>query len=325
MSEFELIDKYCRGVGPKHSSTIVDLGDDAAVIRPTVNKDLAVSTDTMVEGVHFLPGTDAGHLAHKILNVNCSDMAAMGAEPKYATLSLTLPSMDEAWLRRFSDSLKKQAQHHNVQLIGGDTSRGSLSLSCTIIGLLDNYKVISRFNAKIGDDVFVSNVVGDAALGLASLQARLSLPDDLRLAVEVAHYRPQARVQLGLALLNVANAGLDISDGLIADLGHLCWQSKVSMAIDLNRIPLSDAYQYYLNDNGNYDFALYGGDDYELAFTCDPGRQVEVNALSKSLGISLTKIGVVIEDDDKLPNKVRLHSDGKLVPMSDTKGFNHFS
>lgn len=325
MSEFDLIDKYCRGVGPKHRSTIIDVGDDAAVIRPNPNKDLAVSTDTMVEGVHFLTNTEPSHLAYKILSVNCSDMAAMGAEPKYATLSLTLPSLDATWLEPFSIALKQQAERYKIQLIGGDTTRGKLSLSCTIIGLLDPSKVISRDGAKVGDDVFVSNAVGDAALGLACLQGELTLPENHRLAAESAHHRPQARVALGMGLLNIANSGLDVSDGLIADLGHVCAQSGVAMQIDVAQLPISEAYQYYLDHGGNHDFALYGGDDYELAFTCKADRRGEVQALSEDLGLSLTKIGSVIDDQPKLDKKVILVDDGKPLPSSDVPGFNHFT
>ena len=322
MSEFELIDTYCRGIGPKHNSTVIDVGDDAAVFRPTGNKDLAVSTDTMVEGIHFLAGTDASHLGHKILNVNCSDMAAMGAEPKYATLSLTMPSMDAAWLQRFSDSLKQQAEYFNVQLIGGDTTKGTLTLSLTIIGLVNKDKIISRSGAKLGDDVYVSNVLGDAALGLASLQGQLQLPKEFSQAVELAHNRPQARVELGQALLEIANAGLDISDGLVADLGHVCSQSEVGVDLELSAMPLSPSYRHYLYQGGNYDSALFGGDDYELAFCCSPRRSNEVNALSDSLGLSLTKIGTVVDNE---ANAVRLFNNGKLVSMLDSHGFNHFS
>ncbi len=323
MSEFELIDKYCRGIGPKHDSTIIDLGDDAAVIRPDGDADLAISTDTMVESVHFLAGTQAGHLAHKILNVNCSDMAAMGAQPKYATLSMSLPSKNESWLAQFSSSLKQQADHHNVQLIGGDTTKGKLSLTCTIIGLLNKSKAISRSGVELGDDIYVSNVVGDAALGLASLKGELSLPTHHRLAAEVAHYRPQARVELGRGLLNIANAGMDVSDGLIADLRHLCDQSEVAMEIELDRVPLSDLYQYYLQNGGDHDFALYGGDDYELIFSCHPDKRAQVQSLSESLGLSLTRIGKAVEATNS--KKISFQVNGKSISASDSLGYNHFA
>ena len=323
MSEFELIDKYCRGVGPNHHSTIVDVGDDAAVISAPQKQDLAISTDTMVENIHFLADTEAAHLAHKIFAVNCSDMAAMGAKPKYATLSLTLPRYDERWLAEFSRSLKRQADRYQVQLIGGDTTRGNLSLSFTIIGLLDKSRAILRSGAQLGDDVFVSNTIGDAALGLASLKGEVELPDEHKLSVEDAHHRPQARLELGQGLLGIASSGLDVSDGLVADLGHLCQRSNVSMLIDRALVPISTAFDYYLEQGGSYDKALYGGDDYELAFTCRPDRREEVQALAQSLTLDVTKIGTVIASDEN-NHQVHLCHKGKDLKANKLVGFNHF-
>lgn len=324
MAEFSIIRDYCQGIGPQHHSTRIDIGDDAAVFEPPNDQDIAISTDTMVEGVHFLEGTPASHLAHKILSVNCSDMAAMGALPKYATMALTIPSVNTEWLAEFSSGLKAQAEHYQVQLIGGDTTNGNLTLSCTIIGLLDKSKVLSRGNAKLGDDVYVSGCVGDAALGLANLQGKIALEKSLETQVQMAHYRPQARVELGLGLLNIANACIDVSDGLVADLTHICHQSQLAMEINVDAIPVSAAYKsvFDVNSKQQMDFALYGGDDYELAFTVKPERRGEVKDLSKALGLPLSKIGSVTRSTG---SSVCLRQGDNVLPAAKNLGFEHFT
>jgi len=328
MAEFSIIRNYCQGIGPKHRSTRIDIGDDAAVFEPPQDMDIAVSTDTMVTGVHFLPDTAPSHLAHKILAVNCSDMAAMGAIPKYATLALTMPQVDEPWLAEFSAALMTQAERFKVQLIGGDTSSGNLTLSCTIIGLLDKFKVLSRASARPGSDVYVSGSVGDAALALAHLQNQINLPKTDAETLTLAHYRPEPRVELGQGLLNIADACIDVSDGLVADLGHICQQSEVSIQIELDAIPLSEAYLNFQNSYSNsdqaansLDYALYGGDDYELAFTARADRRGEIKALSEELGLRLTKIGIATSAQE---HSVMLARGDKLYRPQTHAGYQHF-
>jgi len=306
MAEFSIIDQFCRDVGPKHRSTKLDIGDDAAVIQPDKGSELAISVDTMVSGVHFFEDVRPEALAHKILAVNLSDMAAMGARPKWATLALTLSSVDAEWLRAFSDSLKTMASRFGVQLIGGDTTQGQLSLSLTIIGLLPLSKSLRRSGAKLGHDVYVTGTLGDAALGLALLNKEFELSSDSTQWAIAALEIPEPRVQFGSTLLDLASSCLDVSDGLAGDLAHICNQSAVSIEIDLESLPLSSAYHEYLallrDDRLSVpalNYALNGGDDYELAFTAAPRYEADIRQVASECGLAVTKIGQVIERDSK--------------------------
>jgi thiamine-monophosphate kinase len=294
MAEFSIIEEFCHGIGPDHVETKLGVGDDAAIVTIPANMELAISADTMVSGVHFFADVSPAKLAHKILAVNLSDMAAMGAEPKWATLVLTLPEFDTEWLRAFSESLKIIAARFKLQIIGGDTTQGPLNLSITIMGLLPQGQALCRSGAMSGDDVYVSHKLGDAALGLAVLQGDARLDDAYRDSVVSALETPEPRVTLGQSLLGVASACLDISDGLIGDLGHICQLSSVSIDIDAGLIPLSDAYRRYLANGGNLDLALTGGDDYELAFTASANQRGEIARIAEQLEISLTRVGSVV-------------------------------
>ena len=317
MSEFSIIDKYCTNIGVQHSATLLGLGDDAAIVSIPAQMSLAISVDTMVEGVHFYPNTHPESLAHKLMAVNLSDMAAMGALPQWATLSLTLPTNNAQWLHDFTHGLNTIAQAHQVELIGGDTTQGNLSLSIQIMGLLPKGKALTRNNAQLGDDVYVSNTIGDAALALAN-QAVMQPNDSLRLALE----RPQPQVALGRGLLNIANACIDISDGLVADLSHIARLSKVSLELELERLPISTHYQHYLQNGGTLDLALSGGDDYQLAFTLNPADQAQLHRLADELGVKVTKIGTVIEASNEA---VILRHKQQAYQLGKADGYQHFA
>jgi len=322
MAEFSLIERFCLGIGTEHKMTRLGIGDDAAIVAVPDDMELAVSVDTLVEGVHFYPDTDPQHIAHKLFAVNLSDMAAMGARPKWATLSLTLPSNDEAWLTAFSKSLDHIAREYGVQLVGGDTSRGSLALSLNIMGLLPKGKALTRARARPGDDVYVSNSLGDAALALRCIDGKAKLKgmnlEQLRQALDM----PEPQVALGRGLLNIANACIDLSDGLVGDLEHIANQSDVTIEIKVERVPLSSEYHQYLSLGGNLDLALSGGDDYQLAFTAVPDRRGEIRELAEQLDIPITKIGKVHKAGSE---PIVLSNDGEPYRLGADVGYQHFS
>ena len=320
MAEFSIIEEFCQGIGPDHPETSLSVGDDAAVIDVPNGTELAISVDTMVAGVHFFADVEPAKLAHKILAVNLSDMAAMGAEPKWATLALTLSEVDNSWLSRFSNSLKDVSQRYNVQIIGGDTTQGSLSLSLTIMGLLPKSRRLDRFGAKVEDDVYVSHCLGDAALALAVLQGKAQLNDSHRSYLLAALETPEPRVELGRSLLPIANACLDISDGLIGDLTHICEKSGVSIKVDAEKIPLSDAFKSFMEQGGSLAYALNGGDDYELAFTASAELRQQIARVSSELNLSLTRVGKVIPQESQA---VIVTLNGVHFPSAN--GYQHFA
>lgn len=322
MSEFSLIEQYCQGIGVELEHTIVGVGDDAAVVQVPPEMQLVVSVDTMVEGVHFATDVRPEDLAYKLLAVNLSDMAAMGAEPKWVTLALTLPSENAAWLRAFSQSLNSAASHAGVQLIGGDTTKGPLCLSMQIMGLCPIGKVIYRSGSQTGEDVWVSNTVGDAALALQVTKGEISLDKSASDHVLRALHRPMPQVALGMALRGIATAALDISDGLLADLAHIAERSAVSLQVDQSLVPVSSIYKYYLSNGGDYTLALSGGDDYQLGFTADSADRQRINDLAELLCVPLTRIGQVIEQQ---ASPIVLLDGGKSVKLDPDLGFQHFN
>ena len=322
MTEFSIIEEFCQGIGPEHANTVLSVGDDAAIVSVPKAMELAISVDTMVAGVHFYEDAKPEFIAHKLLAVNLSDMAAMGANPKWATLTLSIPSADRSWLSAFSDSLKQICTQFGVQIIGGDTTQGPLNLSINIMGLLPKGNALCRHGAVLGDDVYVSHTLGDAALGLLCVQGKLSLEKTHQQALITALELPVPRVDLGQRLLGIANACLDVSDGLMGDLAHICERSKVSIELDINAIPISHAYQAYINQGGNLGLALDGGDDYELAFTANINSRAEIDAISNELGIRLSRIGRVTAPSNV---KVAAFDQGAPYELSTTDSFQHFS
>ena len=317
MAEFSLIERFCKGIGKQHPETKLNVGDDAAVIAIPEGMELAVSVDTMVSGVHFFPTAPPANIAQKLLAVNVSDMAAMGAQPKWATMTLTIPKVDESWLAEFSSSLNDQATKYGVQLIGGDTTEGDLNLSMQIMGLTVKSKAISRSGAKLEDDVYLSNNVGDAALALHLIKGGDEVSTNLLNALE----KPVPQVELGLKLSTIATSCIDVSDGVVADFSHIANQSGVSIELDIDQIPLSNDYLRYIEHGGNVDLALTGGDDYQLAFTASQQKRQTLENVSKELGIKLTRVGKVIK---KSASPVYLTSAGEPYELTQDAGYQHF-
>ncbi len=288
MNEFELINRYFNWP-LSDPSVVLGVGDDAALFEIDADCQLVTSTDTLSEGVHFFEGALPSDIAYKSLAVNLSDIAAMGAQAKCFTLSLTLPKLDERWLQEFSDSLKEASEFFNVSLIGGDTTRGPLNITITILGTVEKSKAIKRSGANIGDDIYVSGTLGDAALCLKKINEG-SVPNTTELN---KLNKPVPRLKLGSALKNIASSCIDVSDGLEQDLSHILRASKVGAIIDSQSLPLSDTVREYIKTSQDWDLPLCGGDDYELCFTSDKSYQTEIKKLSESLKIRITKIGVI--------------------------------
>ena len=296
MSEFNLIQQYFTRP-TRH--TDLGVGDDAALVAVTDGMQLVVATDMSVSGTHFFFDAAAYNIGWKSLAVNISDMAAMGAQAKWATLAIALPEVNENWLAEFSRGFFACADAFNIDLIGGDTTRGPLNISVTIMGEVPIGQAIQRSGAQVGDDIWVSGTLGSAALALAHLQGKIKLENnatalnhsctDLQTSIHALH-RPVPRAALGLALRNIATSCIDISDGLLADLGHILNASNCGATIDLDKIPCIDYLKNRLQNPQFQEFLLAGGDDYELCFTAPPSKRVEIEMLSKQQNILLTCI-----------------------------------
>ncbi|PLR38668.1 thiamine-phosphate kinase [Chimaeribacter californicus] len=318
--EFDVIARYFDRY--KHSRRDVQLGigDDCALLTVAEKQVLAISTDTLVEGTHFLPTIDPADLAYKALAVNVSDLAAMGADPAWLSLALTLPKVDEPWLAAFSDSLFEQLNYYGMQLIGGDTTRGSLSLTLTVHGLVPAGRALTRSGARVGDWIYVSGTLGDSAAGLALLQDRLTVTDDDdRRALLARHLRPQPRVLHGQALRDLANAAIDISDGLISDLGHILKASACGARIDLDAIPYSDAMQRQVTPEQALKWALTGGEDYELCFTVPEINRGALDVALHHAGAPFTCIGQLAPQSEGIQ-----YLRGNRPVELGWQGFDHF-
>ena len=291
MKEFELIRQIQRETSVAYSAgfehgVILGIGDDAAVLELPAGQHLVAAADTMNAGVHFPADTLAFDIGHKCLAVNLSDLAAMGASPRWALLSLSLPQADPQWAHQFSEGFKKLAQAHSVTLVGGDTTRGPMSISVTILGCVEPGKQLTRSGARPGDLLVVSGATGGAAFVLARLQAGQTVADRRLLD------RPQPRVGLGLALAGHASACIDISDGLLADLGHVLKASECGARIEIDKLPVDDLFEG-LGKEQIRQYQLSGGDDYELLFTLPPRHRDWLAKLASNLDIPLTIIGEI--------------------------------
>lgn len=338
MAEFSIIDEHFSGVGQQHKETLLGVGDDAAVVSVPRGYELAISVDSMCEGTHFFANTAPKLLAHKLLAVNLSDMAAMGAQPKWATLAISLNAVNlnetnDTWLADFSTELDVLSKQFNVHLIGGDTTQteGPLVLSLTILGLLPMGKRLTRQGAQAGDNVYCTGTLGDAALALAHLLGQESLSDDTLEKVLPALHQPKPQLEVGKAMLEHATSCLDISDGLIGDAEHIAKQSNVELQINLENVPLSQAYQDYLNDsqNSTKKYALHGGDDYELLFTALPEKAPYIEAMASQLDVAISHIGHVVDHvvshtASSDAAAVTLFENGKKISIKD-KSYQHFS
>jgi len=324
MSEFDLIRRYFTRSTP---GAVLGVGDDAALLSMVSGTELAISTDMLVSGTHFFPDADPFFLGHKTLAVNLSDLAAMGAQPRWATLALSLPRADDRWLKEFSRGFFALADQHGVELIGGDTTRGPLNLCVTIMGEIPCGAALQRSGARIGDDIWISGHLGDAALALAYMQSQVALTEADFARCAGALHQPVPRLALGLALRGVARSAIDISDGLIADLGHILDCSKVGAEIYFDALPVSELMRSLspgssakgrqstirqagcgvdtsAGGSGGRDSAgerglfqrcvLAGGDDYELCFTAPASQRDQLGKISRRINLPLTRIGTIV-------------------------------
>jgi len=331
-SEFTLIAKYFTH---RTRHTLLGVGDDAALIRPRRGHVLAISADMLVEGRHFFRGADPEALGHKTLAVNLSDLAAMGATPRWATLALALPQADARWLAAFTRGFMRLARAHDVDLIGGDTTRGPLNLCVQIMGEVPAGKALRRDGARAGDDVWVSGTLGDAALAVAARNHKIRISQQQRLAASRHLDKPTPRVALGTALRGIASSAIDISDGLLADLGHICERSGTCAQIDIDALPLSRVLRSMRSirlTRARERFVLAGGDDYELCFTAPPSRAGSVLRAGVRAGVAVTRVGEIFkrQRDPKNAKGAKgapvqvINAQGIPLRLDGVKGFDHF-
>ncbi|QCI22893.1 thiamine-phosphate kinase [Buchnera aphidicola] len=320
-TEFEIISQYFQRNQKKDCNEIKGIGDDSALIKIPRNNVLAISTDTLVECTHFLRNISPQDLAYKTVAVNLSDLAAMGAVPKWTTLSITMPKSDSLWLEKFSTSFFNILNKYNVRLIGGDTNCGPLSITLSVFGLLKKNNALLRSNAKIGDLIYVTGTLGESAAGLFVLKRKLLIKNlNIRNYLIKKHLNPIPRVLEGIALGKIANSAIDISDGLISDLGHILNNSQCGANINLNKIPISKILTNYFKSKHYLDWALNIGEDYELCFTISKKNIKKLNLMKKNFLINFTCIGHVtpIEQGFNL-----FYNKKKIIFKK--KGFNHFN
>jgi thiamine-monophosphate kinase len=319
LSEFEIIKRFFTH---RARNAVLGVGDDAAIVRARRGTELAVSVDMLVAGRHFSHDADPERLGHKALAVNLSDMAAMGASPRWATLAIALPAADARWIGSFMRGFMRLARRHGVDLVGGDTTRGPLNISVQIIGEVPAGMALRRDRARAGDDVWVSGTLGDAALALAAGKRRLALSRRERTRLEDRLHAPVPRIALGKALRGIARSGIDVSDGLVADLGHICERSRVAATVRIDAIPASAAVRRNLGHPAARAALLAGGDDYELVFTAGRAQREAIARLSRRLRLKLTCIGKITRRRGARLVTV-LDAGGRPVTVRQT-GYKHF-
>lgn len=319
MNEFSLIQKYFEQLTTQRDDVELGIGDDCALLIPLPNHAIAVSIDTLVEGIHFFADVAPENLGYKSLAVGLSDLAAMGAQPAWFTLALTLPEVNDTWLKKFSQGLAKLANEHNIQLVGGDTTEGPLTISIQVHGFVDQTKTMRRSNAKLGDMIYVSGTLGDAG---AALQQKLQQLNDDKLNSDDIRYlqqrleQPTAQIALGQQLLGLATSAIDISDGLLVDLEHILDRSNVGARLNLDNLPLSKALTK-INHKVALALALHSGDDYELCFIVPPQHYAEIEKRFKG---QVTRIGMITDDD----GIYYIDDNDKLIELTGI-GYEHFA
>ena len=314
LSEFDIIDRYFKRRATPRADVALGIGDDAALLQVPADRQLVVAMDTLVAGRHFPPQTAAFDIGWKALAVNLSDLAAMGASPAWATLSLTLPEADEAWLAAFADGFFQLAGRYRIELVGGDTTRGPLSVTVQVHGLVEPGKALRRTAAREGQKLFVTGTPGDAARALQLLQAGEDTPADLLQRLN----RPEPRVDFGMALAGTGAAAIDISDGLLADLGHILDASQCGATVWIDQLPRSPGLESIKGDEA-LACQLYGGDDYELCFSLDAARAGLLERLAQQQQLSVTGIGVIERQAG-----IRCKRDDGSLYTPQGSGFDHF-
>lgn len=320
MNEFDIIDEFLAIKAKNRKDVIHGVGDDCALLKVPRGQRLAVSMDTLIGGVHFMSDSDAADIAHKAVAVNLSDLAAAGAEPAWITISLTMPEFNRDWLQGFHKGLTEMVDYFGIQIIGGDTCKGPLSITIQAHGLVPEEVFCRRSTAKAGELICVTGNLGDASLGLLVAQGKLQVSDlPTRDALLNKYYKPYPRVAAGIALRNRATAGIDISDGLLADVNHISRASNVGVILRWERIPLSEAARAVADKSQLMKSALSGGDDYELCFTV---KEDELDATTQAL----ETVGSPCIPIGRMTGKpgVRVLDEDQEINISDF-GFQHFS
>lgn len=315
VGEFDLIRSHFAHCGPRRADVVLGIGDDAALLQPPQGRLLAVTTDTLVNGVHFFPDTDFHDLGWKALAVNLSDLAAMGAQPAWLLLAATLPQADGRRLQAFADGLAELAEQWNLALVGGDTTRGPLSFTLQVIGFVEPSRSLRRDAARLGDEIYVTGTLGDAALALERIREGRPCEEALLRRL----HRPTPRVDEGLRIAGLARCGQDISDGLLADLGHICEASGVGARLELDQLPMSGITREHVRSRHDWTCPLSVGDDYELVFALSPAAAAELVSRWPEELAPITRIGEIKTGagiDCRLPGGRR------LVP--DVTGHDHF-
>lgn len=320
MKEFELIQNYFADRGFARKDVVLGIGDDGAVINVPENSQLVVSTDTMVKGIHFFDDISPRALGHRVVAVNLSDLAAMGAEPAWISIAVTLEQIEESWIREFTDGIFEICEYYNVQVIGGDTTQGPLSITITAQGIVPKDKAITRSGAKPGDWIYVTGTLGDAGLAIEAIRDNHVLPIKYQAHLKNRLEYPTPRVAIAQALREIASSAIDISDGLLADLGHIFERSNVGAQINVEQIPLSDALKGSVDESRYYDFALAAGDDYELLFTVGEDRRGALEVGMSHYGIDFTSIGQI----NGQSGKIELRKDGQPFEF-EGRGYEHFA
>ncbi|MCL1086196.1 thiamine-phosphate kinase [Shewanella glacialipiscicola] len=318
MKEFQLIEYYFSNRGPTRRDVKLGIGDDCALVQPAENKSIAISCDTLVENVHFFPDMPPAALGYKALAVNLSDLAAMGAEPAWMTLALTLPEVDETWLSGFSEGLFEAADYYGIALIGGDTTRGPRAINITVHGQVPQGKALTRHGAKAGDWIYVTGTLGDSALGLDIIRGAQQASAENKAFLVNRHYCPTPRVLAGQALRSLASSAIDLSDGLISDISHILKAAAVGAIVDVNCIPLSQAMRETVSEEQALGYALTGGEDYELLFTVPESQKGALETTLNHTGTKFVRVGQICAGS-KL--KLQLNGEPFTPPYY---GFEHF-
>ena len=323
--EFDLIDIIRERTAQSRGDVVLGIGDDAALLKPPAGQQLVACTDTLVEGVHFPRGTAPEEIGWKSLAVNLSDLAAMGATPAWAMLALTLPQADKRFVEAFAEGFAQLARKHALALIGGDTTQGPLGITVSAFGFVPESRALLRSGARVGDAVFVTGTLGDAAAALrlirdSGLGTRDSTNEQARSELMARLNRPEPRIAAGLSLRDVASACIDVSDGLLADLGHICEASGVGAIVEADTLPLSSAMLALFDANERRVLALSGGDDYELCFTASVGRADRIAADFARLGFGAARIGRIVAEPG-----VRVRDANGSTVEPPRRGWQHFA
>jgi len=320
MKEFELINRYFKGRGIIRHDVNLGIGDDCALVSVPENCQLAVTTDTLVAGVHFFDDISPRALGHRALAVNLSDLAAMGAEPTWISVGLTLPEVNIEWLEEFTEGMHEIAEYFNVQIIGGDTTQGPLTITICAKGIVPEGKALRRSGAKVGDWIYVTGPLGDAGVAIEARKQGLEIaPEHLNYLNNRFDY-PTPRVAAGQALRGAASAAIDISDGLLADLGHILALSQVSAVINVDKVPVSDALNSSIPRAEQFDYILNYGDDYELLFTVPESNKSMVDMKLRQYGVEASCVGQIKSGE----SDIELLLDGEKFNYQG-KGFQHFT